>query len=196
MRFRIPTEDDFFWLTNLAASRDQTPGLLAYKGPFGFAAGLGEIGSEWAIIAVPRALWSGKPRYWEQHEDTRPWYAADSVVGDLYRASGVSCVIGGAIIFGLWLSLLETVYQKPKSDGEAIAYALLAVTVVSMTRDALPFNNVSMLLSAMLFIIAWNLSRLLIVRRARGVSAIRGGAIVGQMPRRYPGRVVLTGGQL
>jgi hypothetical protein len=65
-----------------------------------------------------------------------------------------------------------------------------------MTRDALPFNNVSMLLSAMLFIIAWNLSRLLIVRRARGVSAIRGGAIVGQMPRRYPGRVVLTGGQL
>ncbi len=165
--FQEPGEDDFFWLTNLAAYRSQDPGLLQYKGAFGFAEGLGEIGRDWVIIAIPRVVWPEKPKYQEQHYDTRGWYAAESVVGDLFQAGGVSCVIGGAILFGLWLSLLDGIYAALKSDGEAIAYVFLAVSVVSMTRTALPFGTVPLLLSCLLFIIGWNMSRLFPARRQR-----------------------------
>lgn len=167
--FEDPGEDDFFWLTNLVAYKSQNPGLLEYKSPFGFAQGFGEIGRNWATIAIPRVLWPEKPRYWEEHDETRGWYAADSVIGDLFRAGGVSCVIGGAILFGLWLSLLDGVYVAPKADGEAIAYVFLAVSVVSMTRDALPFNTVPLLLSCLLFVISWNMPRFFPALRPRGV---------------------------
>lgn len=153
--FDDPRENDLFWFANLVADRSEGPGVLDYKAPFGAVEGLGSLGWQWVSIAVPRAVWENKPKYWEQGDATRGWYAADSVVGDLYRAGGVACVAGGAIVFGVWLSILDAVYLGRNGDGEALVYAVLATMIISMTRDALPFNNVASLLSAVLFTAAW-----------------------------------------
>jgi uncharacterized membrane protein (UPF0136 family) len=157
--FQEPGEDDFFWLTNLVAYRSQDPGLLRYKARFGLFEGLGTIGWEWVTSAIPRVLWPNKPGYWEEYDETRGWYAADSVIGDLFRAGGVSSVVAGAALFGLWLSLLDRIYLATRSDGEAIAYVFLALSVVSATRSAAPFNTVPLLLSCLLVIVGWNVSR-------------------------------------
>lgn len=148
-------DDNFYWLTNLVAYRYQDPGLIAYKGYAGFIEGIPAIGAQWLEMPIPRALWPDKPEFWKMHDETRNANDTDSVVADLFRAGGISCVVSGAILFGLWLCWLEPVYAIRKTDGEAIGYAYLAVSTVSMTRGASPINTEPLLLSCLLFIIAW-----------------------------------------
>lgn len=152
-------DDNFYWLTNLVAYRYQDLGLVAYKGYTGFVEGIPAIGAQWLEMPIPRVLWPDKPEFWKMHDETRNANDTDSVVADLFRAGGISCVVIGAILFGLWLSWLEPVYAIPKTDGEAIAYAYLAVSTVSMTRGAGPINTEPLLLSCFLFIIAWRIGR-------------------------------------
>lgn len=152
-------DDNFFWLTNLVAYRSQDPGLLAYKGYAGFVEGISAIGWQWIQMPIPRVFWPDKPEWWKMGDETKNASVTDSVVGDLFRAGGISCVAGGAILLGFWLSWLEPAYAMPKTDGEAITYAYLAVSTISMTRGANPINTEPLLLSCFLFIVAWNIVR-------------------------------------
>jgi hypothetical protein len=152
-------DDNFYWLTNLVAYRSQDPGLTTYGGYAGFIEGIRPIGAQWLEMPIPRVLWPDKPEFWKVHDETRNANDTDSVVADLFRAGGISCVVSGAILFGLWLCWLEPVYAIPKTDGEAIVYAYLAVSTVSLTRSASPFNTEPLLLSCLLFIIAWRFGR-------------------------------------
>jgi len=145
-------DDNFFWLTNLVGYRRDDPGVLEYKGYTGFINGLSDIGSQWLSMPIPRMLWPGKPEFWTMHDETRNVNVTDSIVGDLFRAGGVSCVFVGALLFGLWLSFLDPVYATSKTDGEAIAYVYLAAATVGFTRTSSPIGPEDLILTSFLFV--------------------------------------------
>ena len=154
-------DDSFFWVVNLVDFLQQGYGVLGHKGPLGFVEGVREIGWLWLIAPVPRVFWPDKPLPTEMGDETRAWYATDSIVGGLLRSGGLTFVIFGGFLFGLWLKLLDPLFQSPKSDGAAIAYAFLLTVTLAMTRSTAPWNVVPLLLTFSLTVIGWRVIRFL-----------------------------------
>lgn len=148
-------EDDLRWTVRFIAYLEGGPGVLAYKGPLGFIAGLRTVAWQWLINPIPRALWPEKPEPWKRHEPGRPWYATESAVGDLLRYGGVSFVVVGGLLMGFWLSLLEPLYRMPKGDGAAIAYGYLLVATAVMVRSTSPIGAVPPLLTCLIILGLW-----------------------------------------
>src|SRR5213593_4715180 len=101
-----------------------------------------QLGWLWFITPIPRLFWPDKPLATEMGDETRAWYATDSIVGGLLRSGGLTFVVFGGMLFGLWVKLLEPLYPLPKSDGVAIAYAFLLTVTLTMIRSAAPWNTV------------------------------------------------------
>ncbi len=148
-------EDDLRWTVRFIAYLEGGSGVMAYKGPLGFIAGLRTVGWQWLINPIPRVLWPEKPEPWKRLEPGRPWYATESVVGDLLRYGGVSFVVVGGFLMGFWLSLLESLYRMPKNDGAAIAYGYLLVATAVMVRSTSPIGAVPPLLTCLIILGLW-----------------------------------------
>jgi hypothetical protein len=152
-------DDNFFWTVNLVAFLRQDGGVLAYKSPWGFIEGIREVGWLFLTMSVPRVLWPDKPLVIEMGDETRAWYATDSVAGSLLRYGGVPFVVLGGILFGLWVKLLEPLYFLPKGDGAAITYSFLLVITSAGTRAMVQGTMVSFVLILLLVIIGWGIVR-------------------------------------
>lgn len=150
-------EDDLRWTVRFIAYLEGGSGVLAYKGPLGFIAGLRTVGWQWLINPIPRVLWPEKPEPWKRLEPARPWYATESAVGDLLRYGGVSFVVVGGLLMGFWLSLLEPLYRMPKGDGGAIAYGYLLVATAVMVRSTSPIGAIPPLLTCLIILGLWRL---------------------------------------
>jgi len=150
-------EDDLRWTVRFIAYLEGGSGVLAYKGPLGFIAGLRTVSWQWLINPIPRVLWPEKPEPWKRLEPGRPWYATESTVGDLLRYGGISFVVVGGFLMGFWLSLLEPVYRMPKGDGAAIAYGYLLVATAVMVRSTSPIGAVPPLLTCLIILGLWRL---------------------------------------
>jgi hypothetical protein len=148
-------EDDLRWTVRFIAYLEGGSGVLAYKGPLGFVAGMRTVGWEWLINPIPRVLWPEKPEPWKRLEPGRPWYATESAVGDLLRYGGVSFVVVGGFLMGLWLGLLDPLYRMPKGDGAAIAYGYLLVATAVMVRSTSPIGAVPPLLTCLIILGLW-----------------------------------------
>ncbi len=148
-------DDNFFWVANLVDFLRQDRGVLAYKGPLGFIEGMKEISWQWLIAPIPRVFWPDKPLATDIGDETKRWNATNSIVGGLLRSGGLTLVIFGGVLFGLWLNLLEPLYQSPKNDGAAIVYAFLLLVTLSAIRSAFPWNTLPLLLTVALIVIAW-----------------------------------------
>ena len=148
-------EDDLRWTVRFIAYLEGGSGVMAYKGPLGFIAGLRTVGWQWLINPIPRVLWPEKPEPWKRLEPGRPWYATESAVGDLLRYGGVSFVVVGGLLMGFWLSLLEPLFLMPKGDGAAIAYGYLLVATAAMVRSTSPIVAVPPLLTCLIILGLW-----------------------------------------
>jgi hypothetical protein len=151
-----PRDDNFRWTVALTAYLEDGPGVLAYRGPLGFVAGLRTVLWDWLITPVPRILWPGKPEPWKRLEPGRPWNASESAVGDLLRYGGVSFVIAGGLFMGFWLSLLEPLYLIKKNDGAAIVYGYLQIVTAGFVRTTSVGPAISPLMTCILI---WWLSK-------------------------------------
>ena len=109
----------------------------------------------WLISPVPRVFWPDKPLATEMGDETRDWNASNSIVGGLLASGGVTFVVFGGILFGIWLKLLEPLYLLPKSDGGAATYAFLLVITLSLIRSLAPWNTVPLFLSILLAVVSW-----------------------------------------
>lgn len=154
---QAPRDDNFHWLVAFVSYLEERPGVLAYKGPLGFADGIRTLSWEWLVSPVPRVLWPGKPKAWERDELGRPWNASESAVGDLLRYGGVTFVVLGGIMMGLWLGALESVYILEKGDGFAIVYGYLLVFTAGLIRSTDPGAAVTALVSCVLISWIWRL---------------------------------------
>jgi hypothetical protein len=166
-------DDNYFYLTNLVAYRSQEePGLVAYKGVFGFVDGVAQLGWQWLVMPIPRVIWPNKPEWWRMHDETRKANDTDSIVADLYRAGGVSFLFVGGAIIGLWLSWLESLYATPKSEGHSLMYAFLAAATISMTRGTSPINTQPLLLSCIVLMFTLKVLGWLSPRSSDSLSSI------------------------
>jgi hypothetical protein len=148
-------DNNFHWVVNLVDFLQRDRGILAYKSPLGFVEGVQELGWLWLIMPIPRVFWPGKPLATEMGDETRPWTASSSIAGTLLRYGGVTFVVFGGILLGLWLRLLEPLFQLPKNDGAAIAYTFLLVFTLVLIRDPAPWSGTATLLIFLLVVIGW-----------------------------------------
>jgi hypothetical protein len=148
-------DDNFFWVVNLVEILRRDGGILAYKGPFGFIEGVSELGWSWLITPIPRAFWPDKPLATEMGDDTKAWNTTNSITGSLLRSGGVSFVVLGGVLFGIWLSLLDPLYPVPKGDGAAIAYSFLLVITIAGTRSISAWTIEMLLVIFLLVAAGW-----------------------------------------
>ncbi|HSF31084.1 MAG TPA: hypothetical protein VLK82_11535 [Candidatus Tectomicrobia bacterium] len=148
-------DDNFFWTVNLVDFIRQDGGVLAYKVPWGFIEGIQEVGYLFFIMSVPRIFWPDKPLVTDMGDETRMWYATDSVAGSLLRYGGVTFIVLGGILFGLWIKLLEPLYLIQKGDGATIAYAFMLVITILSTRALVQGTLVSLFFILLLILIGW-----------------------------------------
>jgi hypothetical protein len=154
---QAPRDDNVYYLAGLVSSLEDGPGVLNYKGPWGFVDGLRTLSWQWLISPVPRILWPGKPNAMQRDELGRPWNASESAVGDLLRYGGVGFVVLGGFLMGVWLSTLESLYLLDKGDGLAIVYGYLLVVTGGLVRSTDPGAAVSSLITCVLIISVWRL---------------------------------------
>ncbi len=152
-----PRDDNLRWTVSFIAYLKNGPGVLAYMGPLGFIAGLRSVGWQWLITPIPRVFWPGKPEPWKRLEPGRPWNASESGVGDLLRYGGVSFVLVGGLLMGLWLSLLEPLYLMPKGDGVAMIYGYLQLVTAGLVRTTSAGAAIPPLLTCVLVLFVWTL---------------------------------------
>lgn len=149
-------DNNFHYAVGLVEYLRQQDDLLTYKGPLGFIEGLESTGKLWLISPIPRVFWPEKPLPTEMGDETRAWNDTDSIVGGLLRTGGMSFVIVGAIMFGLWLSFLEPLYYLPdKGDIGTVAYAFLTLATIYTARAIYPWVAMPLLLMFWIIIFGW-----------------------------------------
>jgi hypothetical protein len=152
-------DNNFHYVVALVDYLQEKGELLTYMGPLGFVSGLKSTWELWSICLIPRVWWPGKPLATKMGDETRDWFATDSIVGGLLRSGGPSFVLVGGILMGLWISLLEPLYyQRDKGDIGTIAYACIMVATIYMVRAIAPWNTVPHLAIAAAILVGWKLT--------------------------------------
>lgn len=152
-------DNNFHYVVALVDYLQEKGELLTYMGPLGFVSGLKSTGELWSICLIPRVWWPGKPLATKMGDETRDWFATDSIVGGLLRSGGPSFVLVGGILMGLWISFLEPLYyQRDKGDIGTIAYACIMVATIYMVRAIAPWNSLPHLAIAALILAGWRMT--------------------------------------
>lgn len=124
---RTVVEDNLYYFANTA---DVVPRVVPYRSPF-------ELYFYMAINPIPRFLWPSKPWMSQAYlGKIRPYYAAVTIVGDLYIYGGWWHVWLGAMVFGLTLRFVDE-YGKaedPPSPGRLILYISMLLLLFTSVR--------------------------------------------------------------
>jgi hypothetical protein len=158
-------DDNFHYVVNLVDILENGDGVLEHQGPLGFVRGSAKFGWLALINPIPRALWPSKPSPFDLAADGRNWWDTGSVVADLLDQGGITFVIFGGICLGLWLSLLDSLYEVRKEDGAALVYSMLLAITLSMIRGAYPWNTVPLVLETVGLVLVWRALKALALAR-------------------------------
>jgi hypothetical protein len=87
----------------------------------------------------------------------------------LLRTGGISFIVVGAILFGLWLSFLEPLYYlRDKGDIGTVGYAFLTLATIYTARAIYPWVAMPLLLMFWIIVFSW---KIVIAIRRRAISA-------------------------
>ena len=147
-------DDNFHFVVNLVDILEHHDGVLDH-GPMGFVRGSAKFGWLALVSPIPRSLWPSKPSPVDLRGEGRAWYESGSVVADLLDEGGITFVIFGGFCFGLWLRLLDSLYEVNKGDGAALVYTMLLAITLSMLRSLFPWNTLPLVLSMIGLVLVW-----------------------------------------
>ena len=164
-------DDNFHSVVNLVDILEQGDGILEHRGPLGFISGSLKFGRLALASPVPRALWPSKPSPFDLAGEGRGWWESGSIVADLLDGGGITFVIFGGFCLGLWIRLLESLYEVRKEDGAALVYSMLLAVTLSILRGLYPWNTVPLVLSTIGLVMVCRVLRSLNLVRASSMSA-------------------------
>jgi hypothetical protein len=159
-------DDNFHFVVNLVDILEHQDGIVLHQGPLGFLRGTAKFGSLALASAIPRAIWASKPSPFDLVGAGREWYESGSVVADLLDGGGITFVIFGGICFGLWIRLLESVFEITRGDGAALVYCMLLAITLSLLRSLFPWNTVPLILGTVGLVLTWRVLGALQLMRA------------------------------
>jgi len=117
-------------LPYFARATQVVPGTEGFRSPL-------ELYYFMAINPIPRFMWHEKPHMSQEYlGDIRPYYAAMTVVGDLYVYGGWIHVVVGALVYGWMVKKVDGFGRKtiPPEGGRAIIYAALIWVLFGTVR--------------------------------------------------------------